>query len=83
MSLIQAEQLWKKYPDTILLFREGSEFVAYGKDAKKLKEMKGVDRIPNHLLDTVVAPLVKSGQRVAICEQMEKPTQEVPQLTLF
>ena len=75
-----------KYPDAILLFRVGDFYETFGKDAivaskilgivlTKRKNGSDIDTelagFPYHSLDTYLPKLVRSGQRVAICEQLE------------
>jgi DNA mismatch repair protein MutS len=75
-----------KYPDALLLFRVGDFYETFGKDAivaskilgivlTRRKNGSNVDTelagFPYHSLDTYLPKLVRSGQRVAICEQLE------------
>ena len=76
-----------KYPDTLLLFRVGDFYETFGEDAIKsskilniilTKRANGGSNIelagfPYHSLNTYLPKLVKAGQRVAICEQLEDP----------
>ena len=77
----------KKYPDSLLLFRVGDFYETFGEDAIKsskilniilTKRANGSSNIelagfPYHSLNTYLPKLVKAGQRVAICEQLEDP----------
>ena len=77
----------KKYPDSLLLFRVGDFYETFGEDAVKsskilniilTKRANGSSNIelagfPHHSLNTYLPKLVKAGQRVAICEQLEDP----------
>ncbi|MEZ4908657.1 MAG: hypothetical protein R2771_13685 [Saprospiraceae bacterium] len=77
-----------KHPDAILLFRVGDFYETFGEDAIKTSESLGIvltsrnnggndvelAGFPYHSLDLYLPKLVKSGYRVAICEQLEKPT---------
>ena len=77
----------KKYPDSLLLFRVGDFYETFGEDAitsSKIlniiltKRANGSSNIelagfPYHSLNTYLPKLVKAGQRVAICEQLEDP----------
>ena len=79
-----------KYPDAILLFRVGDFYETFGEDAVKVagvlgiiltrRNNGGVDiplaGFPYHSLDVYLPRLVKGGFRVAICEQLEKPSKE-------
>ena len=76
-----------KHPDAILLFRVGDFYETFGKDAIKTSEALGIvltkrnnggsdielAGFPFHSLDLYLPKLVRSGYRVAICEQLEKP----------
>ena len=78
----------KKHPDAVLLFRVGDFYEIFGEDAVKASEILGItltrrangsDKyielagFPHHALDTYLPKLVRAGQRVAICEQLEDP----------
>ncbi|MEN8765235.1 MAG: DNA mismatch repair protein MutS [Wenyingzhuangia sp.] len=77
-----------KYPDAMLLFRVGDFYETFGADAVKAanilnitltKRGAGSDSetalagFPHHSLNTYLPKLVKSGLRVAICDQLEDP----------
>lgn len=77
-----------KYPDAILLFRVGDFYETFGEDAIKSSGILGITLtrrangaasfvelagFPYHALDTYLPRLVRAGQRVAICEQLEDP----------
>jgi len=77
-----------KYPDALLLFRVGDFYETFGEDAKKASSILGIvltrrangsatfvelAGFPHHALDTYLPKLVRSGQRVAICDQLEDP----------
>ncbi|WP_212748412.1 DNA mismatch repair protein MutS [Maribacter algarum] len=76
-----------KYPDALLLFRVGDFYETFGEDAVKSSKILGIilthrnnggDRtelagFPHHSLNTYLPKLVKAGQRVAICDQLEDP----------
>lgn len=79
-----------KYPDAILLFRVGDFYETFGEDAIKVSEVLGIiltkrnnggsdielAGFPYHSLDLYLPRLIKAGFRVAICEQLEKPSKE-------
>ncbi len=79
-----------KYPDAILLFRVGDFYETFGDDAETIARTLGIvltsrnnggskiplAGFPYHSLDTYLPRLVKAGFRVAICEQLEKPSKE-------
>ena len=76
-----------KYPDALLLFRVGDFYETFGEDAVKASRILGIilthrnnggERtelagFPHHSLNTYLPKLVKAGQRVAICDQLEDP----------
>jgi len=77
-----------KHPDAVLLFRVGDFYETFGEDAIKASEILGITLtrrangsaqfvelagFPHHALDTYLPRLVRAGQRVAICEQLEDP----------
>lgn len=77
-----------KYPDALLLFRVGDFYETFGDDAVKTANILGIvltkrangaasyvdlAGFPHHSLDTYLPKLVRAGQRVAICDQLEDP----------
>jgi DNA mismatch repair protein MutS len=77
-----------KYPDALLLFRVGDFYETFGSDAVKAANILGIvltkrangyqahielAGFPHHSLDTYLPKLVRAGQRVAICDQLEDP----------
>jgi DNA mismatch repair protein MutS len=77
-----------KHPDAILLFRVGDFYETFGEDAIKAADILGITLtrrangsatfvelagFPYHAIDTYLPKLVRAGQRVAICEQLEDP----------
>tara|TARA_B100000929_G_scaffold284189_1_gene266182 strand:+ start:27288 stop:29924 length:2637 start_codon:yes stop_codon:yes gene_type:complete len=78
-----------KYPDALLLFRVGDFYETFGEDAVKAARIlnivltnrnNGGERselagFPYHSLNTYLPKLVKAGERVAICDQLEDPKQ--------
>ena len=77
-----------KYPDAILLFRVGDFYETFGEDAITASQVLGIiltrrnnggsdvelAGFPHHSMDLYLPRLVKAGYRVAICEQLEKPS---------
>ena len=76
------------HPDAILLFRVGDFYETFGKDAIKASSILGITLtrrangsasyvelagFPYHAVDTYLPKLVRAGERVAICEQLEDP----------
>ncbi len=77
-----------KYPDALLLFRVGDFYETFDSDAVKASRILGIvltkrangaaatmdlAGFPYHALDTYLPKLVRAGQRVAICDQLEDP----------
>ena len=84
----QYNQIKSKYPGAILLFRVGDFYETFGEDAVKAAQILGIvltkrangaashielAGFPHHALDTYLPKLVRAGQRVAICDQLEDP----------
>lgn len=77
-----------KYPNAMLLFRVGDFYETFGEDAKVASRILGIvltkrsngaaasmdlAGFPHHALDNYLTKLVRAGQRVAICDQLEDP----------
>lgn len=83
-------QVKGKYPESILLFRVGDFYETFGEDAITASKVLGIvltnrnnggskielAGFPYHSLDLYLPRLVRAGFRVAICEQLEKPSKE-------
>ena len=83
----QYNSIKAKYPDAMLLFRVGDFYETFGEDAVLSSKILGITLtkrsngasndalagFPYHALDTYLPKLVRSGQRVAICDQLEDP----------
>lgn len=84
----QYNQIKGKYPDALLLFRVGDFYETFGEDAIKASKILGIvltkrhngaaneielAGFPHHSLETYLPKLVRAGQRVAICDQLEDP----------
>ena len=83
----QYNSIKKKYPDALLLFRVGDFYETFGEDAVRAAkilnivltnrnnggEQTALAGFPHHSLNTYLPKLVKAGQRVAICDQLEDP----------
>jgi len=79
-----------KYPDAMLLFRVGDFYETFGQDAIKAANILGIvltarnnggskielAGFPHHSLNSYLPKLVRSGLRVAICDQLEAPSKE-------
>ncbi|RZK36490.1 MAG: DNA mismatch repair protein MutS, partial [Pedobacter sp.] len=77
-----------KYPGALLLFRVGDFYETFGEDAIKTANILGIvltkrgtgpngalelAGFPHHSLENYLSKLVRAGQRVAICDQLEDP----------
>ena len=84
----QYYQIKAVHPDAILLFRVGDFYETFGEDAIKASGILGITLtrrangaasyvelagFPHHAIDTYMPKLVRAGERVAICEQLEDP----------
>ena len=84
----QYYQIKSVHPDAILLFRVGDFYETFGDDAIKASGILGITLtrrangsatfvelagFPYHAIDTYLPKLVRAGERVAICEQLEDP----------
>lgn len=83
----QYNQIKIKYPGALLLFRVGDFYETFGEDAVRASKILGIvltrrnngnadDHLagfPHHSLDTYLPKLVRAGERVAICDQLEDP----------
>lgn len=86
----QYSSIKAKYPGALLLFRVGDFYETFGEDAVKAAGILGIvltkrgsgsesetelAGFPHHSLETYLPKLVRAGQRVAICDQLEDPKQ--------
>jgi hypothetical protein len=81
-SLIQYRRIKAKYPDAVLLFRDGDRYEAFGADAETCYQVLGLKRgdmcpiglasFPIHALENYLPKLVKAGHRLAICDNIDK-----------
>ncbi|MDZ7716866.1 MAG: DNA mismatch repair protein MutS [Balneolaceae bacterium] len=85
----QYDEIKEKHEGTILLFRVGDFYETFADDAELVsrelgitltKRNNGGDQtplagFPYHSLDTYLPKLVKKGYRVAVCEQVEDPSE--------
>lgn len=84
----QYYEMKAKYPDALMLYRMGDFYETFGEDAVTTSRILGITLtkrshgspgdvrlagFPHHALDTYLPKLVRAGQRVAICEQLEDP----------
>lgn len=84
----QYNQIKSKYPGAMLLFRVGDFYETFGEDAIRASKILGIvltkrnnggaqeelAGFPHHSLDTYLPKLVRAGERVAICDQLEDPS---------
>lgn len=80
----------RQHPEALLLFRIGDFYETFGEDAIRTAEALGIvltfrnnggnnielAGFPHHAMDVYLPKLVQAGYRVAICEQLEKPSKE-------
>lgn len=84
----QYHQIKSKHPGALLLFRVGDFYETFGEDAIKTSRILGIvltkrkngaaaeielAGFPHHSLETFLPKLVRAGQRVAVCDQLEDP----------
>jgi DNA mismatch repair protein MutS len=77
-----------QHPDAVVLFRMGDFYETFGDDAIKTAAILGITLtrrangaaasielagFPHHAVETYLPKLVRAGERVAICEQLEDP----------
>ncbi len=81
----QYNEIKAKYPQALLLFRVGDFYETFGQDAITTANILGIiltsrnnggskielAGFPYHSLDNYLPKLVKAGQRVAVCDQLE------------
>lgn len=86
--MAQYNKIKAKHPEALLLFRVGDFYETFGEDAVKAAQVLGITLtsrnnggcdvelagFPYHSVDTYLPRLVRAGYRVAICEQLEKPS---------
>jgi DNA mismatch repair protein MutS len=80
----------ERYPGAILLYRMGDFYEAFFEDAERAAPIlevaltarnKGRDNeaamcgVPHHALEVYLAKLIRAGERVAICDQVEDPAE--------
>lgn len=84
----QYNALKQQYPGTVLLFRVGDFYETFGEDAITASKILNITLtrrsngaasevelagFPHHALDAYLPRLVRAGQRVAVCDQLEDP----------
>lgn len=84
----QYNQIKAKHPTAMLLFRVGDFYETFGEDAIKASKILGIvltkrkngaaadielAGFPHHSLQVYLPKLVRAGERVAVCDQLEDP----------
>ena len=84
----QYNQIKGRHPEALLLFRVGDFYETFGEDAIKTSKILGIvltkrkngaaatielAGFPHHSLEVYLPKLVRAGQRVAVCDQLEDP----------
>jgi DNA mismatch repair protein MutS len=84
----QYHSIKERYKDAIVFFRLGDFYEMFGEDAEKASKILQIalttrDKskedpvpmcgVPYFAAESYIAKLIKAGQKVAICEQMEEP----------
>lgn len=84
----QYNQIKARHPEALLLFRVGDFYETFGEDAIKTSKILGIvltkrkngaaaeielAGFPHHSLEVYLPKLVRAGQRVAVCDQLEDP----------
>lgn len=81
----QYRDLKSKHPDAMLLFRCGDFYETYEDDARECAKVLGITLtkrqsdgvamagFPYHALDTYLPKLIRTGHRIAICDQLDPP----------
>ena len=88
----QFDELKRKHPDALLLFRQGNFYELYKEDAVKATVILAIDitdkllpgekkkvptlRFPRSELDTHLPKLIRAGSRVAIYDSLDNPLQK-------
>ncbi len=89
--LEQYESLKTKHPDALLLFRVDDTYRSYIADVPIMQKSLGLEKVeitkdgtdekvdmvsfPHYALDSYLPKLIRDGNRVAICDQLEEPKQ--------
>ncbi len=84
----QYNSIKAKHPTALLLFRVGDFYETFGEDAIKASRILGITLtkrangsasfielagFPHHSVETYLPKLVRAGQKVAVCDQLEDP----------
>ena len=92
-NLKQVDELKAKHPDAVILMRHNDFYESVRGDADTVSKVCGIEKFervkadksesvimtsfPAPALDTYLPKLIRAGHRVAICEQLEAPKQEI------
>lgn len=85
--MMQYEEIKKDYQDCLLFYRLGDFYEMFGPDAEAGSRLLGITLtardggmgkipmcgVPFHSADNYIAKVIRAGQKVAICEQVEDP----------
>ena len=97
MNLNAYQEAKQRHPNMLLLFRSADFFELYGEDAETAVKLLGLTLtsrsmqgqkvpmagFPHHALEKSLQVLLRAGQRVAICDQVERSTVSQNEPTLF
>src|SRR5438034_5463339 len=82
----QYQELKRRHPDHLLFFRLGDFYETFFEDAELASRLLQItltarqdapmSGIPHHAADGCIARLVRAGQKIAVCEQLEAPERE-------
>lgn len=88
--MVHYNKIKEKYPDCVVFYRLGDFYEMFFDDAVRVSKMLdltltgrdcGLDEkapmcgVPYHAADEYISKLVEQGEKVAICEQLEDPSQ--------
>ena len=88
-AMRQYQHFKQQYPDAILFFRMGDFYETFYEDAKICSRVLGIALtsrskgdggiplagVPHHAADNYLSKMIKAGYKVAVCEQVEDPSQ--------
>ena len=84
----QYNRIKQAHPGALLLFRVGDFYETFGEDAIRASKILGIvltrrangaasfvelAGFPHHALDSYLPKLIRAGERVAVCDQLEDP----------
>lgn len=85
----QYEELKKKHPDAMIIFRIGDFYELYNEDAEEASKVLGITLteqstkgkfcgFPAHAIDSYLPKIIRAGKRVAISDRVEKKEEPQP-----